>query len=185
MGHYRLLVACKVLLFNQYILCPKMLNTRNDSAISTIKNCLKNDCLILLTLSFRSGSGKKGAAVKATPTPPLSAKSLNTKPKSSGRSKTKSQHSHEQHSNLSSPYAFSLNSTPPSGAKQGVSVGQSVLVVTIKDKTVKVHMPTDSAPRSPTLVECKAIIKHQQETNKQQEQEVIKIIISSHASRIT
>lgn len=155
------------------------------SAISTIKNFLKDDCLIFLTLSFRSGSGKKGAAVKATPTPPLSAKSLNTKPKSSGRSKTKSQHSHEQqHSNLSSPYAFSLNSTPPSGVKQGVSVGQSVLVVTIKDKTVKVHMPTDSAPRSPTLVECKAIIKHQQETNKRQEQEVIKII-SSHASRIT
>ena len=139
------------------------------SAISTIKNFLKNECLIFLTLSFRSGSGKKGAAVKATPTPPLSAKSLNTKPKSSGRSKTKS-----QHSNLSSPYAFSLNSTPPSGVKQGVSVGQSVLVVTIKDKTVKVHMPTDSAPRSPTLVECKAIIKHQQETNKRQEQEVIK-----------
>lgn len=124
----------------------------------------------------RSGSGKKGAAVKATPTPPLSAKSLNTKPKSSGRSKTKSQHSHEQqHSNLSSPYAFSLNSTPPSGVKQGVSVGQSVLVVTIKDKTVKVHMPTDSAPRSPTLVECKAIIKHQQETNKRQEQELSKL----------
>ena len=146
------------------------------SAISTIKNFLKNDCLIFLTLSFRSGSGKKGAAVKATPTPPLSAKSLNTKPKSSSRSKTKSQHfSHEQqHSNLSSPYAFSLNSTPPSGVKQGVCVGQSVLVVTIKDKTVKVHMPTDSAPRSPTLVECKAIIKHQQETNKRQEQEVIK-----------
>lgn len=145
------------------------------SAISTIKNFLKNDCLIFLTLSFRSGSGKKGVAVKAMPTPPLSAKSLNTKPKSSGRSKTKSQDSHgQQHSNLSSPYAFSLNSTPPSGVKQGVSVGQSVLVVTIKDKTVKVHMPTDSAPRSPTLVECKAIIKHQQETNKRQEQEVIK-----------
>ena len=44
--------------------------------------------------------------------------------------------------------------------------------MTIKDKTVKVHMPSDSAPRSPTLVECKAIIKHQQETNKRQEQEV-------------
>lgn len=152
-----------------------MLNTHNDICHQHNQKILKNDCLIFLTLSFRSGSGKKGAAVKATPTPPLSAKSLNTKPKSSGRSKTKSQHSHEQqHSNLSSPYAFSLNSTPPSGVKQGVSVGQSVLVVTIKDKTVKVHMPTDSAPRSPTLVECKAIIKHQQETNKRQEQEVIK-----------
>ena len=122
---------------------------------------------------FRYGSGKKGVAHKATPTPPLSAKSSNSKPKSSGRAKTKSHNSQDKQSNLSSPYAFSLNATPSPAAKQGIPLGQSLLVVTIKDKTVKVHMPTDSAPRSPTLVECKAIIKHQQETNKRQEQEVM------------
>ena len=113
---------------------------------------------------------------KATPSPPLSAKGPTIKPKSSGKKhKTKSNNQQqERHSNLSSPYAFTLSTTPPGAtpAKQGIPLGQSVLVVTIKDKTVKVHMPTDSAPRSPTLLECKAIIKHQQETNKRQEQEV-------------
>lgn len=68
---------------------------------------------------------------------------------------------------------FDLSATPTSPTKQGVPTGKSLLVVTVKDKNVKVHMPTDSTPRSPTLVECKAIIKHQQETNKRQEQEVI------------
>lgn len=117
-----------------------------------------------------------GVTAKSTPSPPLSAKGPTTKPKSSGKKhKTKSNNQQsEKQSNLSSPYAFSLSTTPPAAtaAKQGIPSGQSLLVVTIKDKTVKVHMPTDSAPRSPTLVECKAIIKHQQETNKRQEQEV-------------
>ena len=134
------------------------------------------DCIIFCCILLsRHGSGKKAVAVKAAPTPPLSAKSTNSKPKSSGKAKTKSQHSQEKHSNLSLPYAFSLNPTPSSPGKQVVPLGhsQSLLVVTIKEKTVKVHMPSDSAPRSPTLVECKAIIKHQQETNKRQEQEVI------------
>jgi len=123
----------------------------------------------------RHGSGKMGVAVKATPTPPLSGKSSTAKSKSSGRAKAKSQHSQEKHSNLSSPYAFSLNATPSPATKQVIPSGHSVLMVTVKDKTVKVHLPTDSAPRSPTLVECKAIIKHQQETNKKQEQELSKL----------
>lgn len=126
---------------------------------------------------YRHGSGKMGVAVKATPTPPLSGKSSTTKSKSSGRAKAKSQHSQEKHSNLSSPYAFSLNGTPSPATKQVIPSGHSVLMVTVKDKTVKVHLPTDSAPRSPTLVECKAIIKHQQETNKKQEQEVNNILV--------
>lgn len=124
---------------------------------------------------FRYGSGKVGVTAKSTPTPPLIAKGPNTKPKSSGKRNTKSQNQQEKQekqSNLSSPYAFALSATPPAAAKQGIPLGQSLLVVTIKDKHVKVHMPTDSAPRSPTLVECKAIIKHQHESNKRQEQEV-------------
>lgn len=114
---------------------------------------------------------------RAPSTPPLSAKSANLQPKSSGRTKTKLQNSLEKHPNLSSPYVFDLNTTPSSPTKQGVPTGKSLLVVTIKDKTVKVNMPTDSTPRSPTLVECKAIIKHQQETNKRQEQEVILYLV--------
>lgn len=138
-------------------------------------NYCKFICQFLLF--FRYGSGKMGSTAKSTPTPPLSANGPATKPKSSGKKhkmKSNSQQQEKQ-SNLSSPYALSLSTTPPAvtaAAKQGIPLGQSLLVVTIKDKTVKVHMPTDSAPRSPTLVECKAIIKHQQETNKRQEQEV-------------
>jgi len=112
---------------------------------------------------------------KSTPTPPLSAKGPITKPKSSGKKhKIKSHNKQEKATNLSPSHAFSLSATPPAATatNQGIPLGQSLLVVTIKDKTVKVHMPSDSAPRSPTLVECKAIIKHQQETNKKQEQEV-------------
>lgn len=141
-------------------------------------NGFQMDAIWQFNFFFRYGSGKTGVIAKATPSPPLSAKGPSTKPKSSGRKhKTKSnnqQQQQEKHSNLSSPYAFTLSTTPPGGtpAKQGIPLGQSLLVVTIKDKTVKVHMPTDSAPRSPTLLECKAIIKHQQETNKRQEQEV-------------
>ena len=136
----------------------------------------KNKSVYQLTLFFcRYGSGKTGTTSKSTPTPPLSAKGPITKPKSSGKKhKIKSHNKQEKTTNLSSPYAFSLSATPAASAatNQGIPLGQSLLVVTIKDKTVKVHMPSDSAPRSPTLVECKAIIKHQQETNKRQEQEV-------------
>lgn len=123
----------------------------------------------------RTGTGKKGVATKATPTPPLSAKSTNSRSKTSARTKTKLQNPQEKRPNLSSPYAFELSATPSSPTKQAIPSGKSLLVVTIKEKTVKVHMPTDSAPRSPTLVECKAIIKHQQETNKRQEQELSKL----------
>lgn len=127
----------------------------------------------------RYGSGKTGTTSKSTPTPPLSAKGPQiTKPKSSGKKhKIKSHNKQEKPTNLSSPYAFSLSATPPAptATNQGIPLGQSLLVVTIKDKTVKVHMPSDSAPRSPTLVECKAIIKHQSETNKRQEQELSKL----------
>lgn len=126
----------------------------------------------------RYGSGKTGANSKSTPTPPLSAKGPITKPKSSGKKhKIKSHNKQEKATNLSPSHAFSLSATPPAATatNQGIPLGQSLLVVTIKDKTVKVHMPSDSAPRSPTLVECKAIIKHQQETNKKQEQELSKL----------
>ena len=137
----------------------------------------KNRSIYSLTLFCfcRYGSGKTGTTSKFTPTPPLSAKGPIAKPKSSGKKhKIKSHNKQEKTTNLSSPYAFSLSATPPAptATNQGIPLGQSLLVVTIKDKTVKVHMPSDSAPRSPTLVECKAIIKHQQETNKRQEQEV-------------
>ena len=122
----------------------------------------------------RHGSGNTGATSKSTPTPPLSAKGPITKPKTSGKKHKIKSHNKQEKTNLSSPYAFSLSATPqaPTATNQGIPLGQSLLLVTIKDKTVKVHMPSDSAPRSPTLVECKAIIKHQQETNKRQEQEV-------------
>ena len=50
---------------------------------------------------------------------------------------------------------------------------QSVVMVTInKDKSIRVHVPAETAPRSPTLSECKAIIKHQQDANEQQALEV-------------
>lgn len=127
--------------------------------------------------SFRHGSGKIPLAAKSTPSPPVSAKGPVIKPKSSGKKKAKSYNRQEKSTslNLNSHHALTLSTTSPAPVKQGIPLGQSVLVVTVKDKHVKVHMPTDSAPRSPTLVECKAIIKHQQETNKRQEQELSKL----------
>lgn len=125
----------------------------------------------------RHGSGKMPLAAKSTPSPPISAKGPVIKPKSSGKKKAKSYNWQEKPTSLNSnsSHALTLSTTSPAPVKQGIPLGQSVLLVTIKDKHVKVHMPTDSAPRSPTLVECKAIIKHQQETNKRQEQELSKL----------
>lgn len=145
---------------------PALKESRNTNIVQQTRSAKKNK---------RTGTGKKMVNGRAPSTPPLSAKSANLQPKSSGRTKTKLQNSLEKRPNLSSPYVFDLNTTPSPPTKQGVPTGKSLLVVTIKDKTVKVNMPTDSTPRSPTLVECKAIIKHQQETNKRQEQELSKL----------
>lgn len=154
------------------------LHWRDYNISRNVKTCIWHKVqlfsLFLFFLSFRHGSGKMPLAAKSTPSPPVSAKGPVIKPKSSGKKKAKLYNRQEKQTNLSSnsPQALKLSSTSPAPVKQGIPLGQSVLVVTIKDKHVKVHMPSDSAPRSPTLVECKAIIKHQQETNKRQEQEV-------------
>ncbi|EDO31476.1 predicted protein [Nematostella vectensis] len=66
--------------------------------------------------------------------------------------------------------------TPQAPFQKSVTDSQQVFMVTIrKDNSIEVHFPTESAPRSPTLSECKTIIKQQQEMNSKQAQELTRL----------
>ena len=112
------------------------------------------------------------------PTPPSSAKgSSSAKSRNSAKVKLKSKTSValEKQITTDSSNNHGVSSTKlhlhhhlPAARRDG-----PVLMVTFSgDSKIQVHIPSEEGPRSPTLSECNAIIKQQQETNLKQAQEV-------------
>ena len=124
------------------------------------------------TLHFRQPSGKKIIVAKPSPT---AVKSASEKTQRSAKLRSKQPKDLDK---CSASRNTSSSKRVPPVTKQEVAIPgrQSVLMVTIKDKSIQVHLPSEGAPRSPTLSECKAIIKHQQDANQQQAQEVFCIL---------
>ena len=130
----------------------------------------------LLFFSFhRQFSGKK----IAKPTPPPSAKNNSAKSRNSAKVKVASKAPQQAECRMDNAVLHAVplskqnvkSQMPP--RRDGLTTPVVFMVTLSGDSKVKVHIPSETEPRSPTLSECNAIIKQQQETNYKQAQEVI------------